>query len=160
MPHRDAALQQKGADLIDDAGALPDQSFAHAMQRLQVELVGALGRDELLSSGAALLRRSRPHRCAPTQASMPIRHGGRLASRASSWPRDHFCRSTILPRRSWPTRWKEFLPISMPITAISLLSFSDMACSLSSLPPSPASFAGGAGARPDYPINGRLEKRT
>src|SRR5215472_8754215 len=60
---------------------------------------------------------------------MPMRHGGRLASRASTWPRDHFCRSTILPRRSWPTRWNEFLPISMPITAISLLSFSDMACS-------------------------------
>src|SRR5262250_2447768 len=60
---------------------------------------------------------------------MPMRHGGRLASRASTWPRDHFYRSTILPRRSWPTRWNEFLPISMPITAISLLSFSDMACS-------------------------------
>src|SRR5262245_65740327 len=27
---------------------------------------------------------------------MPIRHGGRLASRASTWPRDHFCRSTIV----------------------------------------------------------------
>jgi hypothetical protein len=25
--------------------------------------------------------------------------------------------------------WKEFLPISMPITAILLLSFSDLACS-------------------------------
>jgi hypothetical protein len=24
---------------------------------------------------------------------MPIRHGGRLANRASTWPRDHFCRS-------------------------------------------------------------------
>jgi len=24
LPHRDAAFQQKGADLIDDAGALPD----------------------------------------------------------------------------------------------------------------------------------------
>src|SRR5258705_10435233 len=60
---------------------------------------------------------------------MPMRHGGRLASRASTWPRDHFCRSTMLPRRSWPTMWNEFLPISMPITAISLLSFSDMACS-------------------------------
>ena len=47
MPHRDAALQQEGADLIDDAGALPDQPLAHAMQRLQVELVGGLGRDEL-----------------------------------------------------------------------------------------------------------------
>src|SRR5215831_21239817 len=32
---------------------------------------------------------------------MPIRHGGRLASRASTWPRDHFCRSTIAPRRSY-----------------------------------------------------------
>jgi hypothetical protein len=31
--------------------------------------------------------------------------------------------------RSWPTMWNEFLPISMPITAISLLNFSDMACS-------------------------------
>src|SRR5205814_8856548 len=60
---------------------------------------------------------------------MPIRHGGRLASRASTWPRDHFWRSTSAPRRSWPTMWNEFLPISMPITAILLLSFSDMACS-------------------------------
>src|SRR6187200_3111497 len=60
---------------------------------------------------------------------MPMRHGGRLASRASTWPRDHFCRNTMLPRRSWPTMWNEFLPISMPITAISLLNFSDMACS-------------------------------
>src|SRR2546421_7252526 len=60
---------------------------------------------------------------------MPIRHGGRLASRASTWPRDHFWRSTSAPRRSWPTMWNEFLPISMPITAISLLNFSDMACS-------------------------------
>src|SRR6516162_9232247 len=60
---------------------------------------------------------------------MPIRQGCKLASRASTWPRDHFCRNTMLPRRSWPARWNEFLPISMPITAISLLSFSDMACS-------------------------------
>src|SRR5262245_40888693 len=60
---------------------------------------------------------------------MPIRHGGRLASRASTWPRDHFCRSTRAPRRSWPIRSNEFLPISMPMTAISLLSFWDMACS-------------------------------
>src|SRR6266851_1717839 len=45
---------------------------------------------------------------------MPIRQGGRLASRASTWPRDHFCRSTMAPRASWPTTWNEFLPISMP----------------------------------------------
>src|SRR5215471_3190315 len=60
---------------------------------------------------------------------MPIRHGGRLASRVSTCPRDHFCRSTIAPRPSSPTTWKAFLPISIPTTAITLLSFSDMACS-------------------------------
>src|SRR5262245_36364137 len=32
------------------------------------------------------------------QASMPIRHGGMFAIRASTWPRDHFCRSTIVGR--------------------------------------------------------------
>src|SRR6478609_4463674 len=31
---------------------------------------------------------------------MPIRQGGVLASRASTWPRDHFCRSTMAPRLS------------------------------------------------------------
>ena len=35
----------------------------------------------------------------PTQASMPMRHGGRLASRASTCPRDHFhdCTTFIVP---------------------------------------------------------------
>src|ERR1700688_1348265 len=65
---------------------------------------------------------------------MPIRYGGILAKRASTWPRDHFCRSTIAPRSSWPTTWNEFLPISMPITAIALSNFWDMACSLSLAP--------------------------
>jgi hypothetical protein len=39
----DAAFQQKGADLIDDAGALPDQSLAHAVKGLQIKLLGGLG---------------------------------------------------------------------------------------------------------------------
>ena len=52
---------------------------------------------------------------------MPTRHGGMLASRASTWPRDHFWRSTIAPRLSRPTMWNEFLPISMPMTATALL---------------------------------------
>src|SRR6266850_1164846 len=65
---------------------------------------------------------------------MPIRQGGILTSRASTWPRDHFCRSTMAPRASWPTTWNEFLPISMPITAIALSNFWDMACSLSLAP--------------------------
>jgi hypothetical protein len=50
------------------------------------------------------------------------------------------------------TMWNEFLPISMPITAIAQLDFSDMACSLSSLPPSQLLLLAGAGARPDHPI--------
>jgi hypothetical protein len=47
LPHRNAALQQEGADLIDDTGALADQSLAHTVQSLQVELIGGLGGDEL-----------------------------------------------------------------------------------------------------------------
>src|SRR5882762_4745762 len=66
---------------------------------------------------------------------MPIRQAGMLESRVSTWPRDHFCRSTIAPRPSRPTTWNEFLPISMPITAITLLSFSIMACSFHLAPP-------------------------
>src|ERR1700732_2016707 len=65
---------------------------------------------------------------------MPIRQGGMLASRASTCPRDHFCRNTMAPRASWPTTWNEFLPISMPITAIAVLGVRDMACSLSLAP--------------------------
>src|SRR5262249_35276644 len=42
-----STLQQEGADLIDDAGAPTDRSLAHPMQRLKVELLGGLGRDEL-----------------------------------------------------------------------------------------------------------------
>src|SRR5262245_6259970 len=60
---------------------------------------------------------------------MPIRQGAILASRVSTWPRDHFCRSTIAPRSSRPTAWNVFLPISIPITAITLASFSTMTCS-------------------------------
>jgi hypothetical protein len=42
LPHRNAALQQEGADLIDDAGPLADQPLSHPVQCLQVELVGGL----------------------------------------------------------------------------------------------------------------------
>src|SRR6266567_1897698 len=42
-----AALQEEGADLVDDAGALADEALAHSMQRLQVELFGRLGGNEL-----------------------------------------------------------------------------------------------------------------
>ena len=47
LSHRYAALQQEGADLIDDAGALADQALAHPMQCLQIELIRSLRRHEL-----------------------------------------------------------------------------------------------------------------
>jgi hypothetical protein len=48
-PWRDcnAALQQEGTDLVDDAGTLADQARAYAMQRLQVQLIACFGSDEL-----------------------------------------------------------------------------------------------------------------
>src|SRR4051795_3628034 len=47
LPHGDAPLQQERTDLIDDTGTLTEQSLADAVQRLKVELIGGLGRDEL-----------------------------------------------------------------------------------------------------------------
>jgi hypothetical protein len=47
LPYRNAALQQEGTDLIDDAGALIDQPLSHPVHCLQVELIGGLGGDEL-----------------------------------------------------------------------------------------------------------------
>src|SRR6478735_1166294 len=119
LPHRNAALQQEGPDLIDNAGTLADQALPYPVQRLQVELIRGLGRHELhgrslhllgdclritkiiplaLGIWSHVLRRHQPGivaQCpkfttemmrAPTQASMPIRHGGILAKRAPTWP--------------------------------------------------------------------------
>ncbi len=47
LADRNAALQEEGTDLVDDTGTLAHQALAHAMQRLQVELLGRLGRNEL-----------------------------------------------------------------------------------------------------------------
>ncbi len=47
LPHGDAMLQQEGTDLIDDRRAPADQSLTHTVQRLQIELIGGLGGDEL-----------------------------------------------------------------------------------------------------------------
>ncbi len=47
LPNRNAALQQEGANLIDDAGALADQPLTYAMQCLQVELIRGLRGHEL-----------------------------------------------------------------------------------------------------------------
>jgi hypothetical protein len=47
LAHRYSALQQEGANLIGDAGALADQPLPHPVQRLQVELLDRFGRDKL-----------------------------------------------------------------------------------------------------------------
>ena len=47
MADCNAALQQEGTDLVDDAGTQAYQALAHAMQCLQVQLIGCLGSDEL-----------------------------------------------------------------------------------------------------------------
>jgi len=67
---------------------------------------------------------------------MLINHGGILASRPSIWPRDHFYRSTIAPRRSRPTTWNEFLPISMPTVTIVAIDLLDTAVLRLTLAPS------------------------
>src|ERR1700686_5533910 len=57
----------------------------------------------------------------------------------------------MAPRSSWPTMWKEFLPISMPTTAIGALSVWDMARSLSLVPrASIAYWWGGSTAGPSH----------
>jgi hypothetical protein len=38
LAHRNAALEQESADLVDHTCALANQPFAHAMQRLKIEL--------------------------------------------------------------------------------------------------------------------------
>jgi len=47
LADRNATFQQEGTDLVDDAGTLADQALAHKMQRLQVQLIGRFGGDEL-----------------------------------------------------------------------------------------------------------------
>src|SRR5215472_3790333 len=66
---------------------------------------------------------------------MPIRQRAILASRASTCPRDHFCRSATAPRPSRPTTWTEFLPISISIAAIIPYRISVMVCSFHLAPP-------------------------
>ena len=51
--------------------------------------------------------------------------------------------------------WDEFLPISMPMTAIAALELSRHGVLLVFVYPFPALGTGGAGARPDHSISGR-----
>src|ERR1700730_13102808 len=83
---------------------------------------------------------------------MPIRHVGILAKRASTWPRDHFCRSMIAPRSLWPTkRVLADIDADHGDCALQLLGHGVL---LVFGAPSQHPIAGGAGARPDHPITG------
>src|SRR5262245_58677577 len=83
---------------------------------------------------------------------MPIRQGGMFARRCPTWLRDHFWRRMIAPRWSRPTTWNEFLPMSMPTTAMAVL-LRDMGWAPCSCDP-PLSAEILRGARPDHPIIG------
>ena len=50
LPHGDAAIEEKVADLIDDARALANQPLPHPMERLEVELIGGLRSPQTSSS--------------------------------------------------------------------------------------------------------------
>jgi hypothetical protein len=65
---------------------------------------------------------------------MPIRHGCMLASRNLDLDGHLPFLLQYDTAPIWPITWNECLPISVPITAIALLSFCDMACSLSFAP--------------------------
>jgi hypothetical protein len=73
-------------------------------------------------------KKKHPIHEAPAQASMPIRQDGRLAGKFSSWPRKSLDFRMIAPRLSRPVKWKNVLPISMPITAIRDLQLADFVC--------------------------------
>jgi hypothetical protein len=62
LTHGNAALQQKGADLIDDDSALTDQPLTHPVHRLQIELLAEHGRTIPLPdlNGPLLLRCTAP----------------------------------------------------------------------------------------------------
>jgi hypothetical protein len=78
-------------------------------------------------------------------------HGGIAVSRASTWPRDDFCRSKIAPRRSRPTACNQLLPIPMPIVATVAIVFRTWRCSMS-IPP----FRHYSRARPTGPSHWRM----
>jgi len=47
LTYGEAPLEEKGADLIDHAGSLPDKTVAHPMNGLRIELILDLGGSKL-----------------------------------------------------------------------------------------------------------------
>src|SRR5215471_17252396 len=75
-------------------------------------------------------------------ASIPIRHGGRFASRDTILARATFSRSTIAPRASRPTRCNVFLPGSIPMVTTAVLDLCAMAWFLLLTAPQACSLVG------------------
>jgi hypothetical protein len=119
-----AALKQKGSDLVDHAGALANKPFAHALQPLKIELLHRFGGDKLhrgtqyslgdrlriaeaalrtFRKGANISSRHQP-RVVAVRLELPAEVMCSDASRASTWLRESFCRRTIAPFLSRPMR--------------------------------------------------------
>src|SRR5262245_30759750 len=81
---------------------------------------------------------------------MPIRQGGRLTSLASSCPRDSLRRRMMAPRSLRPMRWKVFLPMSMPRTAMVSLDWRGMAGLLTAANPRSTRGTAGSTAGPSH----------
>jgi hypothetical protein len=86
LPHRDAVLQEKATDLIDDRGPLPHQAVAHTVQRLE-----QVGPDLALSSSRSSAAWCRRRAWRPAQAA------GQFCLVCVTLPR-HFHTGTVLLR--------------------------------------------------------------
>jgi hypothetical protein len=87
LPHDDAPLQQKSANLIDDASALVDQPLSDAVQCLQVKLIGRLCHHKL--HRGPLHRFSNGLRISEVVL-LPLRIRPHVLCWHQPWPRDHF----------------------------------------------------------------------
>ncbi len=73
------------------------EDLAGDWRRLDQRIAGLSSEIEALAKQDMACQRLMSVPGNPTQASIPIRQGGMLANRDSTWPRDHFCRSTMAP---------------------------------------------------------------
>ena len=87
----------------------------------------------------------------PTQASIPIRHGGILAKRASTWPRNHFYNRAMLIVAHDMERVLADIDTNHGDCSVLCLGYGMLLCDA----PSQHPIAGGAGARPDHPLRTR-----
>jgi hypothetical protein len=94
--------------MIDRAHDLPITEQAEALN-ISRGSVYYLPRPVLEADLAIMRRLDRLHLEFPFAGARMLRGArGHIGEGASTWPRDHFWRSTIAPRPSSPTTWNEF----------------------------------------------------